>query len=120
MAVTTNDQLVAAMAAAVGQNNRPPYFKNALAGTFAVGEMVSLWTAPGFPGAGAAVGTLAGAAPTSATAGAIPFTNPAAGNSYLARLFASSTVPGTLILYDRLYHTSTLSGTVTTAQAITG
>src|SRR5260221_676626 len=78
----------------------------------------SLWTAAGNPGAGAAQGSAAGAVPTSVTAGALPFTNPTSGNSYLARLFASSTVPGTLILYDRLVHTSTLSGTVTTAQTV--
>jgi len=118
MAITTQDQLVAAMAAAAGAGNRPPFVKTALAGTFAVGQMVSLWTAAGNPGAGAAQGTAAGAVPTSVTAGALPFTNPTSGNSYLSRLFASSTVPGTLILYDRLVHTSTLSGTVTTAQTV--
>src|SRR5260221_10226038 len=118
LAITTQDALVAAMAAAAGAGNRPPFIKTALGGTFAVGQMVSLWTAAGNPGAGAAQGTAAGAVPTNATAGAIPFTNPGSGNSYLSRLFASSTVPGTLILYDRLVHTSTLSGTVTTAQTV--
>ncbi|HEV2235046.1 MAG TPA: hypothetical protein VGR57_00160, partial [Ktedonobacterales bacterium] len=68
--------------------------------------------------AGAAQGTAAGAVPTSATTGAVSFTNPTSGNSYLARLFATSSVAGTLILYDRLVHTSTLSGTVTTAQTV--
>lgn len=79
-----------------------PYSKTALAGTFAAGQFVSLWTAPGQPGAGANPAATPGAVPTSATAGAVPFTNPGSGNSYLARLFATSTVPGTLILYDRL------------------
>lgn len=102
MAITTNDQLVAAIAAASGAGNRPPYVKTALAGTFAAGQFVSLWTAAGQPGAGAAPAGTPGAVPLSTTAGAIGFTNPGAGNSYLARLFASATVPGTLILYDRL------------------
>lgn len=118
MAITTQDQLVAAIAAAAPNVNRLPYYKSALAGTFAVGQQVSLWTATGLPGAGAAQGTAAGAVPTSATTGAFQFTNPASGNSYLARLLASSSVIGTLVLYDRLVHTSTLSGTVTTAQTV--
>lgn len=90
----------------------------ALGGTFAVGQYVSLWTAIGSPGAGAAQGTAAGAVPTSATAGAISFTNPASGNSYIAKAYVASSITGTLILYDRLAHGSALSGTVTTAQTI--
>jgi hypothetical protein len=102
------------MAAAAAAANRPPYVKTALAGTFAVGNFVSLWTAAGQPGAGAAPAGTPGAVPTSATAGAIGFTNPAAGNSYLARLFAASSVPGTLTLYDRL---CAVGGIVTTTGA---
>jgi hypothetical protein len=118
VAITTMDQLTSALAAAVGLNNKPGYNKSALAGTFAVGQLVSLWTAVGNPGAGAAQGTAAGAVPTSATAGALPFVNPASGLSYAGRAAAAADIIGTLILYDRLVHTSTLSGTVTTAQPV--
>jgi hypothetical protein len=113
MAITTQDQLVASYP---GQTE--PYQKSALGGTFAVGNYVSLWTAGGSPGAGAAQGTAAGAVPTSATAGACVFTNPTSGNSYIAKGFFASGVVGALILYDRLAHGSALSGTVTTAQTI--
>lgn len=118
MPVTTQDQLVAAIAAAAAQGNRPPYVKSALAGTFAQGQFVSLWTAAGQPGAGAAPAATPGAVPTSATAGAIGFTNPTAGNSYLARLFATSNVAGTLILYDRLCGVGAVSLTTTLAQTV--
>lgn len=118
MAITTQDQLVAAMAAAAPNGNRQPYIKTALAGTFAAGDWVSLWTAPGQPGAGAAPASTPGAVPTSATLGALPFTDPTSGNSYLARLFASSGVPGTLVLYDRLVGVGGLSATINTLQTI--
>ncbi len=113
MAITTMDQMVAALPGQTGI-----LAKSALGGTFAVGQYVSLWTASGSPGAGAAQGTAAGAVPTSATAGAIPFTNPSAGNSYIGKLHVASSVQGTLILYDRLAHGSALSGTLNTAQTV--
>lgn len=113
MAITTQDQLVAAL-----PGQLEPYFKNALAGTFAAGQFISLWTAGGSPAGGAAQGTAAGAVPTSLTNGALSFTNPTAGNSYLAKLQLAATIPGFLLIYDRLAHGSALSGTVTTAQTI--
>jgi hypothetical protein len=101
------------MAAATGAGNRPPYIKTpALAGTFAAGQYVTLWTAAGNPGAGAAPAGTPGAVPTSVTAGAVPFTNPSAGNSYLARLAMNAGVQGTLILFDRLV---AVGGMVTTS-----
>jgi hypothetical protein len=118
MAITSQDQLVAAIAAAVGNGNKPPYVKTALAGAFTAGQFVSLWTAAGQPGAGSAPAATPGAVPTSATAGAIPFTNPGSGNSYLARLFATSSVPGTLVLYDRLVAVGGVILTATGAQTV--
>jgi hypothetical protein len=79
----------------------------------------SLWTAGGNPGAGATPPTGSGAVPTSATAGAIPFVDPTAGNTmYLARMMATASNNGTLVLCDRVVHTSGLSGIVTTAQTV--
>jgi hypothetical protein len=122
MAITTQDGLVSAIAASAPNGNRLPYIKTALAGTFAAGDWVSLWSAPGQPGTGAtptAFGS-GGNVQTSAIVGAIPFTNPASGNSYLARLFATSSVPGTLVFYDRLWACSALLATVNTVQTIVG
>lgn len=113
---------MAALAAAAPNGNRVPYVKTALAGTFAAGDFVSLWSAPGQPGTGAtptAFGS-GGNVPTSATVGAPLFTNPASGNSYLARLFAASSVPGTLVFYDRLWACSALLTTTASAQTIVG
>ena len=118
MAITTQDQLVAAIAAAASQGNRPPYMKAALAGAFAAGQFISLWTAAGQPGAGSAPAATPGAVPLSTTAGAVGFTNPAAGNTYLARLYGSSSVAGTLIFYDRLCAVGAVSLTATTAQTV--
>jgi hypothetical protein len=83
------------------------------------GQFQSLWLAGGNPGAGATAPTGSGAVPTSATAGAIPFVNPSGANTmYLARMMATASNNGTLVLYDRVVHTSGLSGTVTTAQTV--
>jgi hypothetical protein len=84
----------------------------------AAGSWHSLWTAAGQPGAGAAQGSVNGAVPTSATAGAFTFTNPVSNNSYLAKLTVAGATTGTLILYDRLWHDSALSATSTSSQPI--
>lgn len=83
------------------------------------GRPASLWTYDGIPGGGSAPG--ATAIPTSATAGAIPFTDPGGGRQkWLTQAFATGLVGGTLVLYDRLLHQSNLSGTTTTAQTVGG
>src|SRR5579859_6600087 len=107
------DGLVAALAA-----GQPSDTYEASLTAKAAGNFCSLWTAGGRPGAGATPATGAGAAPTNATAGAIAYTNPGSGTGYLARLFVTGSTVGSLILYDRLVHTSGLSGIVTTAQTV--
>jgi hypothetical protein len=52
--------------------------------------------------------------------GQLPFTNPVAGNTYLARLQAMCTIPGTLMLCDRLWENSGISPIKATEQAFTG
>jgi len=114
MAITTESGLIAAL-----PGQQEAFMKNSVTGKGA-GSWHSLWTVAGQPGAGAAQGTVNGAIPTSATVGAFPFTNPTGGAlSYLARLALSSTQMGFFTLYDRLWHDSGLSATVTTSQAIT-
>jgi hypothetical protein len=107
------DGLVAAIASAQFQDT---YEASLPAKT---GILQSLWSAGGNPAAGATPPTGSGSVPTSVTAGAIPFVDPTSGNTlYLARMLATSSSNATLILYDRVVHTSGLSGTVTTAQTV--
>jgi hypothetical protein len=115
MAVSTMDGLVAALTA--GETRT--FMKNSQTSEGA-GTWHSLWTATGYPGAGAAQGSLNGAICNDATTGGFPFVNAAgAANNYLGYISAASSVAGTLIVYDRLWHNSTLNGTLTTAQNIT-
>lgn len=112
MAITTLDALIAAY-----PGQLKPYYKSIAATTS--GTWSSLWTDPGQPGAGATPATGAGAAPTDATAGAIPFDNPGSPNiSYLSKFSGWVAQQGIFVLYDRLVHTSGLSGTSTSAQTV--
>lgn len=111
MAITTLDGVVAGM-----QYPRP--FAKAATPTLVAGRPHSLFYLAGVPGAAVApTPGIAGAALTS-YAGQMPFTNPISGNSYLARLQAQATIPGTLLLCDRLWHNSGLVMTSTGAQTI--
>jgi hypothetical protein len=112
MAISTLDGLIAA-----SKQVRPFYKVSAT--SKAAGSFHSLWTLAGLPGAGSAPGTAAGAACNNTTVGALPWTSPDGANlAYLAALELAGATIGNFILYDRLVHTSTLSGTVTTAQTV--
>jgi len=119
VSITTMSQLVAAF-----PGQYLPFTKAAITGV--AGAFTSLWTAAGLPGAGAAsVGNnTTGLIPTSTTAGAFTFTNPAGGGvlSYLGRIRAASSSVGTLLLADRVWHggaytsvNGSISATTTTA-----
>jgi hypothetical protein len=102
MAITTQDALVSGLATA----QRLVLSKNAIAAT--ANRMTSLWTATGIPTAGSiSLGqSSTGVIPTSATTGALPFTNPTTGNSYLAGVRGLHTATGTngiLVLFDILW-----------------
>lgn len=98
---------------------RRPYFKIA---TTAKGAGIphSLWKVSGHPGAGATPATGAGAVPTRTTTGAMHIEDPAAGYvSRLDRIALAAAISGTVLcLYDRLVHTSGLSGTIGTPQSV--
>lgn len=115
MALTT---LAGINAAFPGQ--RQFWSKNTATGV--AGNWYSSWTLAGFPAAGSAPSSgVAGDIPTKATTGAYNFVNPASGNSYLARLSAAIAVnvnSYVLALYDRLWHNSGISSTLTTGQTI--
>ena len=100
MTISTVDDIAAGLA--VSQKIR--VLKNITA-CKAVGSVESSWLAVGYPGAGAAPPAYtagSGYTCSSATAGAIPYSNAAVKN-YLAKLFASSAIAGTLRIYDRLW-----------------
>lgn len=111
MAITTLDGVIAGM--------RPPEDFLKVGGTMeAAGVHHSFFYTAGRPGAAAAPSPgLAGAALTT-YAGQIPFTNPGAGNSYLARFEGFGTTQGGLFLFDRLWHNSGFTITTTTGQTV--
>jgi hypothetical protein len=112
MAITTLDGLIAA-------NNQLLSFNKVSMTSKAAGYFQSLWTAAGLPTAGAAAGSVAGNAPSSSTIGALGFVNPTGGAlTYLTKVSNAMQTAGTLILYDRLVHTSALSGILATAQTV--
>lgn len=113
MAITSLDQLLAA-------SNQLKSFGKVSMTAKAAGTFQSLWTAAGLPAAGANPASLAMVIPTGATAGALPFVNPETGLSYISKISSSQQTIGTLILYDRIAHSSGLNGTLTTAQAVNG
>lgn len=112
MAITTVDGALAGM-----QPLR--FFTKAVTGTMVAGKPQSLWALAGMPGAGAFSSTLAGAALTSPTAGQIPFSNPASGNTYLSRFQGQATIAGQLLLVDRLWHNGGFTITSTSGQTVT-
>lgn len=117
MPILSLDQLVANLS---GSQRKPVYKASATAE--GAGTYHSAFLLAGLPGAAStppAFTAGSGYVPTSATAGAIPFTNPVTGGLYLGKLQAALSVAGVAILYDRLWHCSGFNTTTLTAQAIT-
>ncbi len=112
MAITSLDLLIAGYQA--------PLAYEKVGGTMeASGVLHSFFYTAGFPGnAVAPTSAIAGDALTT-YAGQIPYTNPGAGNGYLARLSCNSTGTGRLMICDRLWHNASISATTTTAQTVT-
>ena len=99
---------------------RPPQLiAKGVTATLVAGRPASLWSLAGAPGAGAFDTTLNGVVLSSSSAlvaGQIPHFDPGSGNSYLARLQAAASQPGTLLLLDRLWHNGGYTITSTSAQ----
>lgn len=112
MALTTLDGLIAA--------TRTKYtFQKASQSAKAANTYSSLWKVAGIPAPGNTPPTGVGEAPTKATLGAFTMVEIGGGTSiYLGRFSCSGATAGTLILYDRLVHTSGLSGIDTLEQAV--
>jgi hypothetical protein len=112
MAITTLTGLLAGM--------RPLINFNKQMQTSSLPNVSSTWGQGTTPAAGAFNTTLNGVTLSSPVTGQIPFTNPASGNAYLARLEAASvSTSTTLILADRLWHNGGINITSTSAQGIT-
>lgn len=113
MAITTLDTLIEAM-----PGQAQPFIKSF--DPHATGDWFALFQQVGVPGAGAAPSSgVGGDVPTDATAGAFPFTNPTGGDkTYIGVLGVAASIPGTLFIYDRLWHNSGLSVTSTSSQTV--
>lgn len=86
----------------------------------AAGVPHTFWYTAGRPGAATAnAAGVNGQAVSAPYAGQIPRNDPGSGNAHLARLSATASVSGSLLLIDRLWENSGLSVTSTSAQAIT-
>lgn len=106
MAITTRDQVYAAIAA--GRSQRWNFLKTGPAAQ-AAGSWASLGAAAGSPGAYTDPGAWANCTNLS---GSVFFTDVSPSKRYLAAISAMSTVDGTIMVYDRLGHmNTTLVGT---------
>lgn len=111
MAITTRDGVIAGVL--------PPEQILKVGAATVVGRHYSPFYVAGRPGAAIANSAGTNGLALTSYSGQIPFSNPGAGNTYLARFWASVNVAGTLILCDRLWHNSGLSATAITLQALT-
>ena len=103
MAIATVDDIAAALA----NDQFRPVLKN-ITVPKAIGSFQSSWLGVGFPGAGAtppAYTAGSGYTVDKSTVGAIAYVNGAVKN-WLVQLFASSSIAGTLFIYDRLWSCS--------------
>lgn len=112
MAITTLDGLIAGM-------QPPDEFYKIGAGTQVVGRQYSLLYAAGMPGAAAAPAPGLQGIGLTTYPGQLDWSNPVAGNTYLARFAGEASTVGTLLLCDRLWHNSGNSSTSTSAQTHT-
>lgn len=113
MSITTLDGALAGM-------QYPREFVKNATGTMVTGRPHSTFYLGGIPGAAAAPTSGIGGAVLTSYPGQLPFTNPSAGNSYLARFQGQATIAGTLLLCDRLWHNSGIDITAITEQTFTG
>jgi len=112
VAITTYDKLIAGLAARQSLS----VYKNSISTQSASGY-TSLWLAGGNPTVGRSPTTAATC--TKDTVGAIPITNPAAGNTlYLAGLDWCPVTPHGLFLIDRVSDMGGLGGNTTGDQAV--
>lgn len=108
MSITSIDGVLAGL-------QKASHFAKALTGTLVAGRPMSLFYLAGYPGAATVPTSPMSGNHLTSYAGQIPFTNPQTGNTYLARFSGQSTQPGVLLLCDRLWHNSGMSGATLTS-----
>ncbi len=107
------------VAAALEGATRYSFVKASLANAVA-GQQFSLFRATGIPIQPSIPGT-SWATPVDSDTGFLTFTNPTApAEEYLLAVDLTFATVGTIVLFDRLGHMGGLSGTVTTAQTVSG
>lgn len=111
MAIDTMDKLIAAL----GDSYKCRFYKASVSNRIA-GDLASLWKLAGFPTVGVIPTTSAYC--DSSIVGSWVLPNPGTLQQYIAKMTASSSVIGQLILMDRLAHMGGLNGTLTTAQTV--
>ena len=111
MAIDTMDKLIAAL----GDSYKCRFYKPSISNRTA-GDLASLWKSNGFPSAG--VNPTTAEYCTGAIVGSWSLPDPGTLQQYIAKMSASSSVIGQLILMDRLAHMGGLNGTLTTEQTV--
>jgi len=112
MALTTLDGALAGM-------NFPREIHKGLTGTMVAGRPHALRLMAGIPSIGVAPASGIGGEVLTSVQGQLPFTNPGAGNTYLARFQGAATIAGTLLLVDYLWQNSGIDVTLNTEQTFT-
>lgn len=92
--------------ATVGGKRQDFWFNKAGTVAASTGQPMGLWNVGAFPAAGGVGGTSGtGSVPTNATTGAIPFSNPAGGDTlHFTTGYVAATTINTLMMYDRIWH----------------
>lgn len=111
MAIDTMDKLIAAL----GDSYKCRFYKPSISNRTA-GDLASLFKSNGFPSTG--VNPTTASYCDSSLVGSWPLPDPGSLQQYIAKMTASSSVIGQLILMDRLAHMGGLNGTLTTAQTV--
>jgi hypothetical protein len=110
MAISTLDGVIAGV--------QPPVFFYKTTSTMeAAFVMHSLLYTAGIPGAGVAPSDVANGVSLNSYSGQIPFPT-GNNNTYMIKAACGSSITGSLMIMDRLWHNATLSATTTTAQTI--
>lgn len=113
--------LSALISAMTGGKAQRLYFQK-VGTTGVVASTNTLWYVGNQPSAGAAAAAApGGTTPTDASAGALPFVNPASANTlhFITTYLSSSVAANTLLLYDRIFSvTKTMNSTAT--ESVTG
>lgn len=119
MGFATYNDIINALSGGKGQNYF--WFKTCVTSPGAAAIMMRLWNMAGWPPAGAdPTPALSGIVPTSATAGAIPYTNPTSpATMHLLNVGGCCTLQALIFLYDRLWHAGGVNLNSASLQTIT-